>query len=195
MTFLIHKKAAILTASCSSDCALSVLSSSSSVLRVARLQMSRIEVMSCLTSFRNPVIYGISFSVWDRTRSVVGGDDKLGSRTRVEWNSDLRSGTIWADFLFCEGTWSLPFFSVTGTWCWRTVGVWLYASNSNRSKAWGQLFDRERVNLHPIMKPPVKATCPNPTSAAININGYVTTNLKNRPTIVLDRYTLASAGY
>lgn len=63
MTFLIHRKAAILTASCSSDCALSVLSSSSSVLRVARLQMSRIEVMSCLTSFRNPVIYGISFSV------------------------------------------------------------------------------------------------------------------------------------
>ena len=63
MTFLIQRNAAILTASCSSDCALLALSSSSSAVRVARLQISRIAVMSCLITFRKPVMYGINFSV------------------------------------------------------------------------------------------------------------------------------------
>lgn len=63
MTFLIQRNAAILTASCSSDCALLALSSSSSAVRVARLQISRIDVMSCLITFRKPVMYGINFSV------------------------------------------------------------------------------------------------------------------------------------
>jgi len=39
------------------------------------------------------------------------------------------------------------------------------------------------------MRPPVKAICPHLIPAAINTNVSAAINLKNRPTIVLDRYT------